>query len=343
MIVRASPRPRFFKRAGFSFPNTQGIALTSSSALTASQAGQWAQVQANGVTTTLPILTSVPIGATFTFIVSASGFILKGNGTDNISNPMGVGNTYSPNNGEIFAVSSNGPASGWFVVEAGLCTPALNALLNLKAPLSSPLFTGPVSINRSAGEGDLFIGQNDGYFYGNPTKAGWYSPTHGTFDFNFAESNLEVNGNQVWHAGNITPVQQGTGVGQLTNAVKIGWDGTRTKITIDATDKGEIAMISDFTSSKAQNGYQKLPGGLILQWGFVGPFYSESAQSVTLPIAFPTAILNASATLYMPATTTLMDQWAQVYGLSLTSLGVFIQQSGSTTWPVYAYWQAIGY
>ena len=42
-----------------------------------------------------------------------------------------------------------------------------------------------------------------------------------------------------------TPVQQGTGIGQLGNVVKIGWAGTRTKITIDATDAGNIVMDSD--------------------------------------------------------------------------------------------------
>lgn len=42
-----------------------------------------------------------------------------------------------------------------------------------------------------------------------------------------------------------TPVQQGTGIGQFSNAVKIGWSGTRTKITIDATDMGNIVMDND--------------------------------------------------------------------------------------------------
>lgn len=40
---------------------------------------------------------------------------------------------------------------------------------------------------------------------------------------------------------NFTPVQQGTGVGQLTNVVKIGYDGQgRVLITIDATNMGAI-------------------------------------------------------------------------------------------------------
>ena len=39
-----------------------------------------------------------------------------------------------------------------------------------------------------------------------------------------------------------TPVQQGTGIGQTGSVVKIGWSGTRTKITINETDMGNIVM-----------------------------------------------------------------------------------------------------
>ena len=43
-----------------------------------------------------------------------------------------------------------------------------------------------------------------------------------------------------------TPVQQGTGVGQLGNAVKIGWSGTvGLKATVDATDLGPIKFKHD--------------------------------------------------------------------------------------------------
>jgi hypothetical protein len=38
-----------------------------------------------------------------------------------------------------------------------------------------------------------------------------------------------------------TPVQQGTGIGQLTNTVKIGWSGSALKATVDSTDLGALA------------------------------------------------------------------------------------------------------
>ncbi|WP_421139566.1 phage tail protein [Pseudomonas sp. NFX15] len=57
-----------------------------------------------------------------------------------------------------------------------------------------------------------------------------------------------------WNSGNFnptlyqpalgfTPVQQGTGVGQLQNAVKLGWNGNgAVKVTVDASDFGELWM-----------------------------------------------------------------------------------------------------
>ncbi|WP_277981530.1 hypothetical protein [Sphingomonas phyllosphaerae] len=39
-----------------------------------------------------------------------------------------------------------------------------------------------------------------------------------------------------------TPVQQGTGLGQRANVVKIGWSGVRLLVTVDATDQGAVVF-----------------------------------------------------------------------------------------------------
>jgi hypothetical protein len=63
-------------------------------------------------------------------------------------------------------------------------------------------------------------------------------------DGNFA--NLVANFKRAIASGfGFTPVQQGTGVGQLDNAVKIGWDGAHVRVTIDVTDEGAITLASD--------------------------------------------------------------------------------------------------
>lgn len=50
---------------------------------------------------------------------------------------------------------------------------------------------------------------------------------------------------------------------------------------------------TEFAKSIGANGYQKLPGGLILQWG-QGDMGAGTSVAVTWPLAFPTACLHAS-------------------------------------------------
>jgi hypothetical protein len=50
------------------------------------------------------------------------------------------------------------------------------------------------------------------------------------------------------------------------------------------------ATFNQFSSSLASTGYQKLPSGLIIQWGTVG--VTSSGNAATFPIAFPTAVYS---------------------------------------------------
>ncbi|MGQ7934696.1 hypothetical protein [Paraburkholderia sp. D1E] len=77
---------------------------------------------------------------------------------------------------------------------------------------------GSISVNRVAGEGQLALGGNDGYFYGNAAQCGWYSPTKGAFRYDFTNQNLFVgaSNNAVWHAGNLVPLDANKG-GTLNN------------------------------------------------------------------------------------------------------------------------------
>lgn len=53
---------------------------------------------------------------------------------------------------------------------------------------------------------------------------------------------------------------------------------------------GALASRPEMARSLGANGYQKLPGGLILQWG--SSQASTAGTAVTLPIAFPTGVLS---------------------------------------------------
>jgi len=75
---------------------------------------------------------------------------------------------------------------------------------------------------------------------------------------------------------------------------------TTAKIANDAVTAAKIAdgavvLPGDFTGSNqslSASGYQKLPGGLILQWGTVAST-EDTAQNFTFPIAFPNACFIA--------------------------------------------------
>ena len=64
-----------------------------------------------------------------------------------------------------------------------------------------------------------------------------------------------------------------------------------------ATGAVDLASLAAFAKSLSTNGYQKLPGGLIIQWGTgTIPSGPTGLVSVTFPIAFPTAFYVATAT-----------------------------------------------
>ena len=92
-------------------------------------------------------------------------------------------------------------------------------------------------------------------------------------------------------SGTLAVTNGGTGLSTITsNALLVG-AGTGAVTTISPGTSGQIlgsdgttwvAINNDFTSSKTTNGYQKLPSGVIIQWG-----YSPTYSSITFPIAFP--------------------------------------------------------
>lgn len=89
-----------------------------------------------------------------------------------------------------------------------------------------------------------------------------------------------------------TPVQQGGGAGQGTNKVYIGWSGSALKAQVDAADQGNIWADAQAVKSLAASGYQKLPSGLIVQWGTVN-MTSSNGTDYTGTFTFPTAFTSA--------------------------------------------------
>jgi hypothetical protein len=67
--------------------------------------------------------------------------------------------------------------------------------------------------------------------------------------------------------------------------------GTKAQFNTALSDT-DFAFLNDFTGSNQSlttSGYQKLPGGLIIQWGNI--YFTSSGGTLTYPIEFPTACL----------------------------------------------------
>lgn len=119
-----------------------------------------------------------------------------------------------------------------------------------------------------------------------------------------------------------------------------------TQGTMSLDGSGNVSMAttmgSGFNNSKTTNGYTYLPNGLIMQWGFLS-INDDQYLTVNFPVSFPTAILNATATVkHTGAGGGETAASAYVGGLTKTSMGI-----GAAVVKDIAvegvYWTAIGY
>lgn len=71
-------------------------------------------------------------------------------------------------------------------------------------------------------------------------------------------------------------------------------DAATARTTLGLGDVALKTMAADFASSLVANGYQKLPGGLIIQWGDFGDtsWAADTVRTITFPIAFPVACMG---------------------------------------------------
>lgn len=107
----------------------------------------------------------------------------------------------------------------------------------------------------------------------------------------------------------------------------------------DGASGKQVVNISQFATSLSTNGYAKLPGGLILQWGTSGNVPALGTLNVTLPLTFPNACLNVSATTLCNSSGNWGPMAAQV--VSTSQIVLCRYNNGSNNVP--AYWIALGY
>jgi hypothetical protein len=132
------------------------------------------------------------------------------------------------------------------------------------------------------------------------------SSTLGTMSTQNASA-VTITGGSITGITDLTVADGGTGASTFTtNSVVLG-NGTSSLagnmiapstsgnvLASNGTTWGSSALssLSAFDKSLSTNGYQKLPGGLIMQWGQV-EIPGDGDGTVTWPIAFPTACFQA--------------------------------------------------
>lgn len=100
-------------------------------------------------------------------------------------------------------------------------------------------------------------------------------------------------------------------------------------------------FINDFLNLKSENGYQKLPSGLIIQWGRFTPTMATtigSPQYVSYPIAFPNKLLFAVPSTNGGATSGTEMAHIDTSLSTKTQLGIYANYNNSDCW-----YFAVGY
>lgn len=143
-------------------------------------------------------------------------------------------------------------------------------------------------------------------------------------------------------ASNVTATTQSLGTNNTTVATTafVLANTTSGVTSVDsATGAVVLANLAAFGRSLAANGYQKLPGGLIIQWGTgTIPDGPTGTVTVTFPTTFPNAFLSGQATLnlsYTPAYSPLID------ATTTSSMRLNLYYTGGAPAPIF--WLAVGY
>lgn len=93
--------------------------------------------------------------------------------------------------------------------------------------------------------------------------------------------------------------------------------------------------------SLAPSGFQKFPGGLIIQWGLTGGSATNVVTVVTFPTTFPAAVYNVQLTYVDSAINQPASRGAPVQAAQTTLSNFSYSHSGSGT-AAQHYWFAIG-
>lgn len=132
---------------------------------------------------------------------------------------------------------------------------------------------------------------------------------------------------------------------KLQTARQIALTGAVTG-NVNFDGSGNVSMattlnLTDFANLKSENGYQKLPNGLIFQWGRTPLVADESSADITFPVAFPTAVVSIQLTEDNNTTRNAHATHCVARQGTTTGFNFWINSTLATS--TRCYWFAIGY
>ena len=295
----------FVQRAIGNFATT--VPLSGATTLAASDAGKLLQLSGTGpYTVTLPAASAVPTGCCFYFFATTGPVTVTRSGTDVFQATALT--SYVLNNGDSLIVEGTGTA--WNTVGGSAQLPSATVM-------SGANWTTPAQFdNGSKLATTAFVkralGNRAGFaIYSTNTQLtnadiGKYVFFNGTgITLTLPDATQSIPGSVISLYGN-------SAAGTLNIAafagqkLTIGSLGQKSTFTLGMLDSITFVNIdgmwygldgsafnggsSAFTALQSVNGYQKLPGGMILQWGMASANNAVATQTnaVTFPTAFPT-------------------------------------------------------
>lgn len=119
----------------------------------------------------------------------------------------------------------------------------------------------------------------------------------------------------------------------------VGWVLTDSSSNISQIVSLDTTDTANARQKIAADGYYRLPGGMLVQWGTVGVIVTNSGSNVTFPLTFDTACLGVFLGGHAPediSDTIILQR-------SLTTSGFRMVNGGSKTSGSKNFWLAIGY
>ncbi|MBR8511043.1 phage tail protein [Burkholderia cenocepacia] len=102
---------------------------------------------------------------------------------------------------------------------------------------------GELSVGTGQAQGSIRVGPVDGFLYSNSEGYGWWTPTKGAFQYYIADRTFRIDGNPVWHSGNLAPLDRATG-GTLSGDLRFD-PGKRIYLAEGSAQAPSLTFIND--------------------------------------------------------------------------------------------------